>query len=152
MQRSWRRHGGRLRGVLALGLATGIVALAMPATAARSASVSVRTERAADVARVVRESRGTTIEVTSPSGIGRMTVSPVRGTWPSPLRLRLRYAAGRPFRTLEGLDVSVDGAVVATREAMRVEAVRGWLEVTLPAGVTAAGRPLHVQWVDAYRR
>lgn len=148
MQWSWCGRGWALRCVMAIGLA----ALALSAAAARTASLSVRTERAADVARVVRESRGTTIEVTSPSGIGRMIVSPVRGAWPSPLRLRLRYAAGRPFRTLEGLDVSVNGAVVATREAMGVEAERAWLEVVLPADVATSGKPLCVQWVDAYRR
>lgn len=151
MQWSWCGRGWALRCVLALGLATGIAALAMPATAARSASLSVRTARAEDVARVVHGKRGMTIEVTSPSGIGRMTVSPKRGTWSSPLRLRLRYAPGRRFRTLEGLDVSVEGAVVVTRESVRVEAGRGWLEVVLPAGVATSGKPLHVQWVDAYR-
>jgi hypothetical protein len=149
MQRSGRKRGRALLVVMAIGLAP----LAMYTAAARTASLSVRTERADDVARVVREARGTTIEVTSPFGIGRMIVSPsAHGAWPSSLRLRLRYAAGRPLRSLEGLDMSVDGTVVATREAMRVEAGRGWLEVTLPAGVTTAGRPLHVQWVDAYRR
>lgn len=149
MQRSERKCGWALPVVLAIGLAS----LAMSAAAARPASPSVRTERAEDVARVVREARGTTIEVTGPSGIGRMTIVPTaRTAWPTPLRLRLRYAPGRPFRTLEGLDVSVDGTVVATREAMRIEPVRGWLEVVLPADVAMPGQPLHVQWVDAYRR
>lgn len=151
MHRSWHRQGWVSRGLSVLGLAIGIAALAMSATAAQPASVSVRTERVADVARVVYEKRGMAVEVTSPAGIGRMTVSPARAAWPSPLRLRLRYAAGRPFRTLEGLDVSVDGAVVATREAMRVEAGHGWLEVVLPANVAQAGKPIRVQWVDAYR-
>lgn len=135
-----------------MGLVIGIAALTTSAMAARSAPLSVRTERLQDVARVVREDRGMAIEVTSPSGIGRMTVTPARGATPSPLRLRLRYAAGRPFRTLEGLDVSVDGTVVATRASMRVESRRGWLEVLLPADVVTQGQPLHVQWVDAYRR
>ena len=157
MHGPWREHGRALRGVLAMGLAMGLVigiaALAMPATAARPAPLSVRTERLQDVARVVREDRGMAIEVTSPSGIGRMTISPpARRAWPSPLRLRLRYAPGRPFRTLEGLDVSVDGTVVATRETMRVRAGRDWLEVVLPADVAVPGKPIRVQWVDAYRR
>jgi hypothetical protein len=148
MQRSGRKRGRALLVVMAIGLAP----LAMYTAAARTASLSVRTERADDVARVVREARGTTIEVTSPFGIGRMIVSPpAHGAWPSPLRLRLRYAAGRPLRSLEGLDMSVDGTVVATREAMRVEAGRGWLEVVLPADVAQAGKPIRVQWVDAYR-
>ena len=151
MHRPWRWHGRAMRGALASGLMIAIAAFAMSAAAARPASVSVRTERAEDVARVVQGAREVTIEVTSRSGIGRMTVLPARGTRSSPLRLRLRYAAGRPFRTLEGLDLSVDGAVVATRESMRVEAASGWLEVTLPAGVATPGKPLRVQWVDAYR-
>lgn len=148
MHRPWRGRGRALRCVLAIGLA----ALAMSSAAARTASLSVRTERAEDVARVVRASRGTTIEITSPSGIGRMTIAPVaRTAWPTSLRLRLRHAPGRPFRSLEGLDVSVDGTVVATREAMRIEARRGWLEVVIPADATTPGKPLRVQWVDAYR-
>lgn len=112
-----------------------------------------RAETAGDEVRAVPSKRGGIIEITSPDGIGRMTVpSPTRGAWPSPLRLRLRHAPGRPFRTLEGLDLSVDGKVVATRDAMRVEAGSGWLEVVLPANAIAPGKPLHVQWVDAYRR
>lgn len=155
MHQPWRKHGRALRGALAMGLAMGLVigiaALAMPAAAATPAPLSVRTERPQDVAHVVREHRGMAIEITSPSGIGRMIVTPARGAWPSPLRLRLRYAAGRPFRTLEGLDASVDGKAVATRESMRVEARRGWLEVVIPADATTPGKPLRVQWVDAYR-
>ncbi len=134
-------------------MALGLMALALCASAAKPASLSVRTERTQDIARQVRDGRGVVIDVTSPSGIGRMTLaSASNAAWPSPLRLRLRYAPGRPFRTLEGLDLSVDGKVVATRDAMRVEAGRAWLEVTLPTEVTASGKPLHVQWVDAYRR
>jgi hypothetical protein len=157
MHGPWRKHGKALRCALAMGLAMGlaigIAALAMPATAARPAPLSVRTERPQDVARVVREDRSMAIEVTSPSGIGRMIIAtPARTAWPSPLRLRLRYAAGRPFRTLEGLDVSVDGAVVATRASTRVASRRGWLEVVLPADIAIAGEPIRVQWVDAYRR
>lgn len=151
MHRPWRKHGRTLHVALAMGLVIGIAAIAISATAATPAPLSVRTERPQDVARVVREHRGMAIEITSPSGIGRMTIAPARGAWPSPLRLRLRYAAGRPFRTLEGLEVSVDGKAVATRESMRVEAARGWLEVVLPAGVATTGKPLRVQWVDAYR-
>lgn len=131
------------------------VALLLAAFAAMAAAspLSLRTERAGDAARALRDGRGVLVEITSPSGIGRMTIAPpARRAWPSPLRLRLRYAPGRPFRTLEGLDVSVDGTVVATREAMRVEARRDWLEVVLPANVAQAGKPIRVQWVDAYRR
>ena len=144
-----RAEGWEIRAALALGL----MALALCANAAKPASLSVRSERAQDIARQVRDGRDTVIEVTIPSGIGRMTLAPATGTaWPSPLRLRLRYAPGRPFRTLEGLDVSIDGTVVATRDAMRVEAGRAWLEVVLPVDVATPGKPLHVQWVDAYRR
>lgn len=146
-----RGHGERwgIRAALALGL----MALALCASAAKPVSLSVRTERAQDIARQVRDGRDTVIEVTSPSGIGRMTLAPAAGkAWPSPLHLRLRYGPGRPFRTLEGLDLSVDGKVMATRDAMRVEAGRAWLEVVLPVGVATPGKPLHVQWVDAYRR
>jgi hypothetical protein len=121
-------------------------------TAAAAPPLSLRTERAGGAARALRDGRGVLVEVTSPSGIGRMTISPpARRAWPSPLRLRMRYAPGRAFRTLEGLDVSVDGTVVATREAMRVEAGRDWLEVLLPADVAMPGKPIRVQWVDAYR-
>jgi hypothetical protein len=142
-------EGWGIRAVLALGL----MALATGAIAAKPGRLSVRTERAQDTARQVRDGRDAVIEVTSPSGIGRMTLVPATGAaWPSPLRLRLRYAPGRPFRTLEGLDLSVDGAVVATRETMRVEAGRAWLDVVLPADTATPGKPLHVQWVDAYRR
>lgn len=144
-------HAGR--GVRPVALAACVAVMALPAIAAQPAPVSLRTERTEDVARVVREGRGLTIAITSVSGIGRMAITPTTRTpWPSPLRLRLRYAPGRPFRTLEGLDVSVDGIVVATREAMRVEARRDWLEVVLPADVAEAGKPIRVQWVDAYRR
>lgn len=125
---------------------------ACAATVAAAAPLSLRTERAGDAARALRDGRGVVVEITSPTGIGRMTIAPpARRAWPSPLRLRLRYAPGRPFRTLEGLEVSVDGAVGATREAMRVEARRDGLEVVLPADVAQAGKPLRVQWVDAYR-
>ncbi|MFD0725150.1 hypothetical protein [Lysobacter brunescens] len=134
-------------------MALGLMALALCASAAKPAPLSVRTERAQDTVRQARDGRGVMIDVTSPSGIGRMTLAPASGkAWPSPLRLRLRYAPGRPFRTLEGLDLSVGGKVMATRETMRVEAGRAWLEVTLPADVAMPGKPLRVQWVDAYRR
>lgn len=141
-----------MRGSAATGCVAALCAglLALPAWAATPPQA--RAERVEDVVRVVPSKRGTVIEVTSPDGIGRMTVSPGRGAGASPLRLRLRYAAGRPFRTLEGLDVSVDGAMVSTRESMRVETVRGWLEVTLPIDALRTGKPLRVQWVDAYRR
>ncbi len=149
MQGRWRSDAMWVRMALVLGLMT----LALHASAAKPASLSVRTERAQDIARQVPSARGAIIEITSPSGIGRMTLAPGSGkTWPSPLRLRLRHAPGRPFRTLEGLDVSVDGKVVATRETMRVEVEPGWLEVMLPMGVAMPGKPLRVQWVDAYRR
>lgn len=141
--------GWGIRMVLALGM----MALALCASAVKPASLSVRTERTQDIARQVRDGRDAVIEVTSPSGIGRMTLAPATGkAWPSPLHLRLRYAPGRPFRTLEGLDLSLDGKVVATRDAMRVEAGRAWLEVVLPAKLMTSGKPLQVQWVDAYRR
>lgn len=149
MQTQVRREGWRFRAALALGL----MVLATAAIAAKPGRLSIRTERTQDIARQVRDGRDVVIEVTSPSGIGRMTLAPAAGAaWPSSLRMRLRYAPGRPFRTLEGLDLTVDGKVVATRDAMRVEAGRGWLEVVLPADVMASGKPLHVQWVDAYRR
>lgn len=125
---------------------------AFAATVAAAAPLSLRTEGAGDAARALRDGRGVVVEINSPTGIGRMTIAPpARRAWPSPLRLRLRYAPGRPFRSLEGLDVSVDGTVVATREAVRVEARRDWLEVVLPAAVAQAGKPMRVQWVDAYR-
>jgi hypothetical protein len=134
----------------ALFLASLVLASFAAATAA-APPLSLRTERAEDVARALRDGRGVQVEVTSPSGIGRMIIAtPARRAWPSPLRLR--YAPGRAFRTLEGLDVSVDGNVVATRESMRVESRRGWLEVVLPADIAIAGKPIRVQWVDAYRR
>lgn len=140
-------------GVTRSWLALSLLAVSMPVASVHAASLQPRAEQPDDAVRVVRAPRGAVIEITSADGIGRMIVpSPARSAWPSPLRLRLRYATGRPFGTLEGLDLSVDGKVVATREAMRVEKGRGWLEVTLPAGVTTAGKPLHVQWVDAYRR
>lgn len=149
MQGRWRSGAMLVR----LALVLGLMALALHASAAKRASLSVRTERTQDIAWQAPSARGAIIEITSPSGIGRMTLAPASGkTWPSPLRLRLRHAPGRPFRTLEGLDVSVDGKVVATRETMRVEAGRGWLEVTLPMGVAVPRKPLRVQWVDAYRR
>lgn len=148
-----RTRGRRERWGFRAALALGLMVLATGAIAAKPGRLSVRTERVQDIARQVRDGRDAVIEVTSPSGIGRMTLAPATGAaWPSPLRLRLRYAPGRPFRTLEGLDLSVDGKVVATRDAMRVEAGRAWLEVVLPADVMASGKPLHVQWVDAYRR
>jgi hypothetical protein len=129
------------------------MALALCASAAKPGPLSVSTERTQDIARQVRDGRGVVIDITSPSGIGRMTLAPASGAaWPASLRLRLRYAPDRPFRTLEGLDLSVDGKVVATRDALRVEAGRAWLEVTLPVDVVMPGKPLRVQWVDAYRR
>lgn len=132
-------------------MALGFALLALQAQA--SVPLHPRAETVGDEVRAAPSNRGAIVEITSPDGIGRMIVpSPARATWPSPLRLRLRYAPGRPFRTLEGLDLSVDGTVVATRDAMRVEAGRAWLEVVLPADVATAGKPLHVQWVDAYRR
>lgn len=125
----------------------------LPLLAQASAPLRPLAETAGDAVRAVPSKRGAIIEITSPDGIGRMTVpSPVRGAWPAPLRLRLRHAPGRPFRTLEGLDVSVDGSTVSTRESMRVEAGRGWLEVVVPTDALRTGKPLRVQWVDAYRR
>lgn len=116
------------------------------ARAAESAEVRIALQHPEDRGEV-REIQGEMrVDVTCASGIGRATLSlPARGRWPKTLVLRLRYAPGKPYAGLEGLQV--DGRTVEAPMRSR----RDWLEIRLPMRGHAGAMAMRLQWVDAYR-
>jgi hypothetical protein len=100
-------------------------------------------------------SRGTTLGITSPRGIGWAVLASSDGAWPRELRIRLRYSAERPFTRLEGFTAAVgqDGQETSVFKlvAAQVSGPEGIeLRLELPEKL-AADSHLKLSWVDAYR-
>ena len=113
-----------------------------------------------------------TIDVTSPSGIGQLTVESGGQPWPMAAKLRLRYDDKRAFTHLEGVTLTdsksrlqtflgatevevnyLDGAERrdAAKPEMKVDKANGTIEVTLPLGWLANEKQFVIHWVDFYR-
>jgi hypothetical protein len=112
------------------------------------------------------------IDVTSPSGIGQLTVESGDQPWPMAAKLRLRYDDKRAFTHLEGVTLTdsksrlhtflgstevevnpLDGAVRrnAAKPEMKVEKAHGAIEVTLPLAWLTNEKQFVIHWVDFYR-
>lgn len=103
---------------------------------------------------------------TCPGGIGGLTLRCESHLPAESLRLRLRYAPGRPFREVEGLEVEAGERRIATRytprradtaaaaagcPALTFRETADYLEVEIPPDVMAGGRGVTIRWVDYYR-
>jgi len=125
-----------------------------PAATSQPVTVVVKeTRKKEDAASVIREDAVTVILVTSPSGIGSMTLVNQGGDWPANLRVRLQYGQGRPYRRLEGFSATIsrgdknDAANVGHSVVQSPGGVS--VELALPEG--KGPRELKISWIDAYR-
>jgi hypothetical protein len=106
-----------------------------------------------DAARFIIEADRVVIEITSPSGIGSVTIDRQGGPWPANVIVRLRYTAGRPFARIEGLDCTVGSpAGVAQRLQPRIVKQNELVEAQIALPPSAAQHTrMTLEWVDAYR-
>jgi hypothetical protein len=139
----------------------------------------VQLQKAGDRAVVVAEEKRTVIDLTSESGIGSATIERTEGPWPQAVTVRFRYAADRPFTTLEEFQLragrilvvagSKDGGRMpffladAQGEVKRddrnpagwlnviVRPVEKTLELTLPANLLQGSRKVELRWIDFFR-
>ena len=120
---------------------------AAPDPEAPAPSWSVRSLRnAADRVQIAVEGQVAVIAITCPSGIGAAELAlPPGQAGAGEVRIRLRYADGKPFQRLEGFEAMIGAA----KQAQRLAKVGGALEVSLT--VPAAADTLRLSWVDAYR-
>ena len=117
------------------------------------------------------------VDVTSATGIGRVTISVKDGArWPETVVLAIRTKDGKPLKELEGFKLSgkmlrINGARrtsgrmhcyetdpdnpgkrVHQREVkVEVTKTKAAMEVRVPGKLLAGERELQVQWVDFYR-
>jgi hypothetical protein len=160
-------------------LVCGVMALSgLPLRAADPAPLRLQLEFPADKATITEEEGRTVITVTSASGIGRMTLS-AKERWPKDVTLRLRYAGGHPFKTLEGFDVTssrmqIRAGTADTNKARFFLAdddgkfsrddlnPTGWLkiefkphgddlDIIFPSSLWRDEKEVRVQWIDFYR-
>lgn len=161
-----------------LGLLCGLIALGELQSAGAEPPLKAQLEFPADKATITAEDGRTVITVTSASGIGRMTLS-AKERWPKDVTLRLRYAAGQPFKTLEGFDVTSSRMQVRTGSGDANKArffladddgkfsrddlnPSGWLkidfkphgddlDVVFPSSLWRDEKEVRIQWIDFYR-
>jgi len=119
--------------------------------ASQETTYSAMTRKKEDRLERVSNPAGFTFLVTCSSGIGGATATLYGGRWPSDFRVRLRYAAGRPFTRLEGFTVAT-----GHRKPMEIRTVQygpEWAEVQVPAEfLSSSGDILVFDWVDVYRQ
>jgi hypothetical protein len=151
--------------------ATAFVALANQASAAEPAIIA-KAGRGAGQVKVDDEEGVVVIDVTSPGGIGQITVQNGGQPWPMKAKLRLRYDAKRTFTHLEGCTVTDSKSRLQTflgaeevevaslvgvlpRDApkpdLKVEKANGTIEVTLPMNWIGDEKEFAIHWVDFYR-
>lgn len=159
-------------------LASCLVMLSLSSIAAEPSSLTVQLEFPADKAVVSEEEGRTIVTVTSATGIGRMTLS-AKDRWPKEITLRLRYAHGKPFKTLEGFDVTSSRLQIRSNSSESKKArffladddgkfcrddviPSGWLnleykphgddlDVIFPASLWRGEKEVRFQWIDFYR-
>ncbi len=154
-----------------------IVLTGLASSAADPARPQVQLESPADKATITEEEGRTVITVTSASGTGRMTMS-VKERWPKDVTLRLRYAGGHPFKTLEGFNVTSSRMQIRATTGDSNKArffladddgkfnddlnPTGWLkiefkphgddlDIVFPSSLWRDEKAVRVQWIDFYR-
>jgi hypothetical protein len=162
-----------------LSLACGlIVVTGLTLGAADPTPLKLQLEFPADTATVTEEEGRTVISVTSASGIGRMTLS-AKDRWPKDVTLRLRYAGGHPFKTLEGFSVTSSRMQIRATTGDSNKArffladddgkfsrddlnPTGWLkiefkphgddlDIIFPSSLWRDEKEVRFQWIDFYR-
>ena len=150
-----------------------------PIPAAEPPTFEVQLQKPGDTA-VIREEDGrTVIAVTSKTGIGQLTLTSKDGRWPKDVTLRLHYPDARPFKILEGFEMTssrmqvrsgsrasgktpfflVDDDGRFSRDDLNPS---GWLklefkpheddlDVIFPSHLWRDEKKLHIQWIDYYR-
>jgi hypothetical protein len=162
-----------------LWLACAVMALGgLHSQAAEPLPLKVQLEFPADKATITEEEGRTVVTVISASGIGRMTLS-AKDRWPKDVTLRLRYAAGQAFKTLEGFEFTSSLMQVRASSADSNKArfffadddgkfsrddlnPSGWLkleikphgddlDVIFPSHLWRDEKEVRFQWIDFYR-
>ena len=159
-----------------------VVAVTLACTVAVSAEpppLQFQLHKPGDTAVILQEAGRTVIVVTSKSGIGQITLTSKDGHWPKDVTLRLHYAGGNPFKTLEGFEATSSRWQVrsASRESGKTPFFladedgmfsrddlnpSGWLklefkphgddlDVIFPSHLMRDEKKLHIQWIDFYR-
>jgi hypothetical protein len=112
---------------------------------------SAMTRKKEDRLERVPNPAGFTFLVTCPSGIGGATATLYGGRWPADMRVRLRYAEGRPFTHLELFTVASGRSKPV--EVRTVQFGSEWAEIQLPSEILGSARnALVLEWVDVYRQ
>ena len=171
------RHQSRLTPLL-----LSVVALAMACAdvaAAEPPPLQFQLHKPGDTAVIQQEAGRAVVVVTSKSGIGQITLTSKDGHWPKDVTLRLHYADGHPFKTLEGFEATSSRMQVrsASRESGKTPFFladedgkysrddlnpSGWLklefkphgddlDVIFPEHLWRDEKKLHIQWIDFYR-
>ncbi len=135
-------------------------------------------KRAGDTATVTEEAGRTVVTVTSETGIGQMTLS-AQGRWPNDVTLRMRYRHEKPFKTLEGFEMSSSRMQVRTNSGQSGKTPffladdngafprndlepSGWLKLEFkpngdaldlrcPSNLWRDEKEVRIQWIDFYR-
>lgn len=152
--------------------------LAIPSIAAEPPSLKAQLESPADKVVITEEEGRTIVTVTSASGIGRMTLS-AKDRWPKEITLRLRYAHGKPLKTLEGFEATSSRLQIRSNSGESNKArffladdegkfsrddvnPSGWLkqeykphgddlDIVFPASLWRDEKEVRFQWIDFYR-
>ncbi len=115
-------------------------------------------QKPGDELQIAGDNKAPSLIVTSPSGIGSMTLAPAANAWPAELPLHFRYAGDKPFTTLEGFTAQLlpakagDRPIALEFTRYRRRDVGGLFDfvlVTIPP--SAGNRQLKLSWIDAYR-
>jgi hypothetical protein len=156
-----------------------LACVAMCPTIARSEdpAINVRLHKADDTSVIKQESGRTVIVVTTQTGIGRATLSAKE--WPADVTLRLRYAQSKPFKTLEGFEMTTSRLQVRSSSGnsgkvpffLATEDGKygrddlnpsGWLkldfkqqsdnlDIIFPSHLWRGEKEVQIQWIDFYR-
>ncbi len=135
-------------------------------------------KRAGDSATVTEEAGRVVVTVTSGTGIGQMTLA-AKGRWPKDVTLRLRYRHEKPFKTLEGFEMTSSRMQVRTNSGQSGKTPfflsaddgtfprddlqpSGWLkldikpngdalDLRIPSNLWREEKEVRIQWIDFYR-
>jgi hypothetical protein len=117
---------------------------------------------------------GKTFTIKVKSGIGGVSIQLAKGKWPKRNVVRIEYANGKPFKSLESFKLTtekfrIEGSLKesgkmsyfeknadagfkrkGTRKVVAREKDNG-IDVILPAGMLTGAKKVEIQWVDFYR-
>lgn len=147
--------------------------------AAQQSAMQVVLDREGDTVQIQAEPERAVVILTSRSGIGRATITPGNQGFPRDIVLRLKYQGGRPFKTLEGFDMTSSRMQVRSSSGQSGKAPfflagdegkfsnddvnpSGWLklefkphgddlDVIFPSHLWRDEKKVHIQWIDFYR-